>query len=126
MKTIYKRILIANFIALLMALAFGASAQGFSKPTKTKSSVSTITDIVVEGKTFQGGTTKSGQEYVLRVSKKSGKTYKMYLGTKTGKTFTEEGKTYQVYVKNHKDGSKSYFYYTVTGEYPSSHKLSKD
>ena len=118
-----KNVLLVILLSLVSVYSFG---QGFSKPTKSSNPTETVT-INIDGKTFQAGKTSTGNLWVKRVSQKSGKEYKMYLGKPTGKFFTENSKKYEVYEKNHRDGSKSYYYYTLAKSgYPSSHKLVKE
>jgi hypothetical protein len=114
-------------IAFVLFTAITASAQGFSEvQTSSKSSSEPIT-ITVDGKKFNGDVTSSGNVWIMRKSVKSGKEYRQYLGADTKRTFSKAGKEYPVFVKNHRDGTKSFYYYTIgkTG-FPSQHKLTAD
>ena len=94
-------------LGMLLSLNF-SFAQGFSISEKTSKS-STVGDITIDGLTLKGGTTKTGNTFILVVSKKSGKEYKRYLGKNTGKTIKFAGKARPVFVKNHRDGTSSYY-----------------
>ena len=101
-----------KYLVLVLALLLSVvnvEAQTFTPSVKTSTSTSVVGDIVIAGKTFKGGESKTGSIYIIRTSKKSGKDYKSYIGTPLkGKTY--EGQ--QVYWANRK-GEKVYFYFTI-------------
>ena len=95
-------------VVVLALVSLTVSAQTFT-PTKSSTSVSTVGDIEIAGKTFKGGVSKTGSVYIIRVSKKSGKDYKSYIGTPLA---NKDYKGSQIYWAN-KKGEKIYFYFTI-------------
>ena len=108
-------------VLLVLGMAITASAQTFTPSVKSSTSTSVVGDVVIAGKTFQGGTSRTGSIYIMRVSKKSGKSYKSYIGTPLA---DKDYNGSQVYWAN-KKGQKVYFYFTIsdTTGYPKKNYL---
>ena len=122
-----KNVLLVILLSLVaLFIAFGASAQGFSIPEKTSKSSTIVGEITIDGLTVKGGTSKTGNTFVMVTSQKSGKEYKRYLGINTGKTINFEGKARPVFVKNHKDGTSSYYMVYNNGGRISTKKVNKE
>lgn len=106
-----------NFLFIILCLcAVNVSAQmTFTEANPT--ATTTTTTVTVAGKTFTGGTSRSGSLYIIRTSGKTGKEYKAYLGTPT--EHRHEGQT--VFTNKAKD---KYFYYVISKNgYPTPKQL---
>lgn len=97
------------FIVLLLACAFTAAANAQTMTFTETSTVTTAATVTVGGKTYDGGTSRTGSIYINRVSGKTGGAYKQYLGTPTKNVHNGN------VVFTNKDGDE-YFYYTVNTE----------
>jgi hypothetical protein len=94
-------------VVLVSMVSFlGVNGQGFS-PAESSTSISTVGNVEIAGKTFQGGTSRTGSLYIMRTAK-SGNVYKSYLGMPTGKSYNSS----PVYTANSK-GIVKYFYFTI-------------
>ena len=105
-------------IALLSLVSFTTQAQGFSLASAT----TVVGEIEIAGKKFDGGYSRTGSVYIMRVSK-SGNVYKSYLGMPTGKVY--DGK--DVYTANSK-GEVKYFFFSISEKtgYPKRNYLQID
>ena len=108
------------FVLLLALVSFTTQAQGFSLASSSTSA--TVGSIEIAGKKFDGGYSKTGSVYIMRISK-SGNTYKSYLGMPTGKTYDNQ----PVYTANSKSVAK-YFFFTISEKtgYPKRNYLTMD
>jgi len=91
-------------ILVLSLVSFASNGQGFSLAS---TSTSTVDEITIAGKTFQGGLSSTGSTWIMRTSK-TGKEYKSYIGTDTNKLYDNKA----VYTANVK-GEARYFYFTI-------------
>ena len=109
-------------LVLLVSLVSFANvqAQGFSLAS-TSTSATTVENITIAGKVFQGGLSSTGSTWIMRTSKK-GNEYKSYIGTDTGKVYDSKA----VYTANVK-GEARYFFFSIgsTG-YPKRNYLVMD
>lgn len=83
-----KKITALLILLLTLATCYLSQAQEF-RPVEQSYSTSTE-KVTIAGKQFDGGYSKSGSIYIIRISAKTKEPYKAYLGQRTDKDYNDK------------------------------------